>query len=511
MHKILLIDDEEINLKVLSMSLKSDGYNVLTALNGEKGLKVFKKESPHIVITDIKMPGLNGLEVLKRIKFIEPETEVIIITGHGHLDSAIEALHLGASDFINKPINDQALKIALKRAKGNIYMRKRLKEYTDDLEMMVKIATEELQRKSDFQAKLIKSSNNGIVASDDDWKVVIFNPGAEKIFGYSRSQVIGKMDIRDLYPPEVTEKMTKDKAEKELPWKEMTITSKDGNNIPVRFSETLLYEKKQMVGSVAFIQDLREIKRLERELVNSERLAAIGQTVAGMAHCIKNILHGFKGGSYIIDTAFVKNDTDKLQAGWQMIERNIERMSELVLDLLSYSKGREPEYDKISTKDILDEVCGLLNERAKKNKIELIKEYSSSIDVVVIDPKTVYRSLMNLISNAIDACIFDEDSGKQHTVVVTVRDIENNILEYEVKDNGSGMDDEVKAKLFASFFSTKGAKGTGLGLLVTRKLIEEHNGSIGVSSTQGEGTTVTFRLPYELEETKNCFKNLKRE
>ena len=179
----------------------------------------------------------------------------------------------------------------------------------------------------------------------------------------------------------------------------------------------------------------------------------------------------------------------------------------LVLDLLSYSKGREPEYDKISTKEILDEVCGLLNERAKKNKIELIKEYSSSIDVVVIDPKTVYRSLMNLISNAIDACIFDEDSGKQHTVVVTVRDIENNILEYEVKDNGSGMDDEVKAKLFASFFSTKGAKGTGLGLLVTRKLIEEHNGSIGVSSTQGEGTTVTFRLPYELEETKNCFKN----
>ena len=203
MEKILLIDDEEDIVRVLSMSLKSDGYDVVSALSGKEGLEVFKKESPDIILTDIKMPGMDGIEVLKKVKKIDPETEVIIITGHGDIDTAIEALQYGASDFINKPVRDEALSIALDRAKEKIDIRQKLKEYTDDLENMVKIATEEVKRKSDFQTKLIKSSNDGIVATDDDWRIVVFNPGAERIFGYSRSEVIGKMNVVDLYPPEI--------------------------------------------------------------------------------------------------------------------------------------------------------------------------------------------------------------------------------------------------------------------------------------------------------------------
>ncbi|MFC1516760.1 response regulator, partial [Thermodesulfobacteriota bacterium] len=115
MRKILLIDDEEGNVRVLSMSLRSDGYDVATAFSGEEGLEVFNNESPDIVLTDLKMPGVSGLEVLKKVKEDSPETEVIIITGHGDIDSAIEALQYGASDFINKPIRDEGLTIALKR------------------------------------------------------------------------------------------------------------------------------------------------------------------------------------------------------------------------------------------------------------------------------------------------------------------------------------------------------------------------------------------------------------
>ena len=151
MEKILLIDDEEDIVRVLSMSLKSDGYDVVSALSGKEGLDVFKKESPDIILTDIKMPGMDGIEVLKKVKEINSETEVIIITGHGDIDTAIEALHYGASDFINKPVRDEALSIALHRAKDKIDIRLKLKEYTDDLENMVKLATEEVKRKSDFQ------------------------------------------------------------------------------------------------------------------------------------------------------------------------------------------------------------------------------------------------------------------------------------------------------------------------------------------------------------------------
>jgi PAS domain S-box-containing protein len=498
--KILLIDDEEPILRVLSMSLRSDGYEVITAQGGKEGLEHFKQTSPPLVLTDIRMPGMDGLEVLKQVKELKPETEVIIITGDGDLEAAIKALQNGASDFINKPVRDQALTVALERAQEKIAIRRKLDEYTYDLEDMVKIATGEFERKSSFQAKLIRSSNDGIIATDDEWKIVIYNPGAEKIFGHPRSAVIRKVDARDLYPPEVRHlfelSAADDIPKKESAWLETFITSKNQERIPVRFSGTVLREKKTMMGSVAFFQDLREIKRLERDLLKAERLAAIGQTVSGMAHCIKNILHGFKGGSYLVNVGIDKNNTDKLKNGWQMLQRNITRTSDLVLDLLSYSKEREPEYEVCAPNTIADDVCELLKESASDYHIEIVKNYSTSIGDVLMDGRTLYRSLMNLVSNAIDACIFDDSLTKKHHVLVTTALEPHGFVRFEIQDNGSGMSPEVKDKLFTSFFSTKGAKGTGLGLLVTHKLIEEHQGTIDVTSQEGKGTTFIIRLPY---------------
>jgi len=497
--KILLIDDEADIVRVLSMSLKTDGYDVVTAYSGEEGLDVFDRESPNVVLADIKMPGMDGLEVLRKIKERNPESEVIIITGHGDIDSAIEALQYGASDFINKPIRDEALSIALNRAKEKLDMRRKLKEYTDDLENMVKIATEEIRRKSEFQTKLITSSNDGIVATDEKWEIVIFNPGAEKIFGYSRSEVIRKMDINTLYPVEIVEAF-KDEVENKringgFPWKEIKVLAKDGKSIPTRFSGTVLNEKGIMMGSVAFFQDLREIKRLEKELVDSERLAAVGQTVAGLAHYIKNILIGLKGGSYVVEIALDKNDTAKLKNGWQAIKRNIGRISDLVLDLLTYSKEREPEYENCFPNQIVNDVFELVDERVRKHNIEIIKNFDLSINEVSMDPRAIHRSMLNLVSNAIDACIFDEDVKKKWQIRVKTAREKDNILRFEVQDNGSGMSQETRDNLFTSFFSTKGGKGTGLGLLITRKLVEEHKGTIDVASRLGEGTTFTIRLP----------------
>jgi len=116
MDKLLLVDDEEAIVRVLSISLKSDGYTVIPAYSGKEGLEQFEKESPPIVLTDLKMPGMSGIELLRKIKELNPDTEVIVITGHGDMDSAIDALRNGASDFINKPVRDEALAIALKRA-----------------------------------------------------------------------------------------------------------------------------------------------------------------------------------------------------------------------------------------------------------------------------------------------------------------------------------------------------------------------------------------------------------
>jgi len=496
MSKLLFIDDEEGVRKVFSILLKEEGYEVITAENGEKGLEVFRQENPPIALVDIKMPGMDGIEVLKKIKEINPETEVIIITGHGDMKSAIEALKLDASDFLTKPVSDEALSIALKRAQEKIKLKQQLKEYTYDLENMVRAATKEIKRRYEFEKKLIHSSMDGIVATDEKGDIIIFNQGAERIFGYPRFEVVRKKNIADVYPPWMAKEIIEglSKGGKHFSWKETSIFTKDGKEIPVRFFGAILYESGEILGSVCFFHDLREIKKLEQELVNSERLAAIGQTVSSIAHYTKNILSGLKGGIYVVDAAFKEGNMARFKTGWEMIQRNVGRISNLVMDLLNYSKEREPQYQDCFPNDIAYEVCELMEQKAKEHGIQIVKDFDSSIGKVALDPQGIHNVLLNLVSNAIDACIFDTDEKKKWWVKVKTALDEEAII-FEVSDNGCGMDEEVKRRIFTSFFSTKGGKGTGLGLLVTQKIVKEHGGIIEVRSKQGQGSTFIVRIP----------------
>ncbi|MBN2282708.1 MAG: response regulator [Deltaproteobacteria bacterium] len=499
--RILIIDDEEAILRVLSLSLKSDGYDVMTAMTGKEGIDVFEREKPALVLTDLKMPGIDGLEVLRRIKSINPDSEIIVITGHGDMDSAIESLRFGASDFINKPVRDEALSIAITRAREKIKIRRQLAAYTTDLENMCQMAIGEVKRKSDFQDKLIKSSNDGIVATDEKGEIIIYNPAAEEIFGHARIDVVRKMTFDDLYPADIAAEFQqgfrRKRDKKGWGWKEITIISKAGTGVPTRFSGTLLSEGDTVIGSVGFFQDLREIKRLQQELVNSERMAAIGQTTARLAHYIKNILTGLKGGTYIVNIGLDKGDNDKLKTGWDMVQRNVRRVSSLVADLLSYSKEREPQYVICSPNDIAEDVCELTEMEAGKHQVHIIRKFNPSIADVSMDSDVVHRVLLNLVSNAVDACVYDMNMEKRHHVTVaTDLEDEEGMIRYEVSDNGCGMTDDVKRKLFTAFFSTKGGKGTGLGLLVVQKLVNEHGGTIHVASESDQGSTFTIRLPF---------------
>ncbi|MDO9567103.1 MAG: response regulator [Candidatus Desulfaltia sp.] len=511
--KLLLIDDEEGIRKVLSLSLKRDGYQVLTAEDGGKGIELFRKNLPIIVLTDIKMPGMDGIEVLKRVKEIDPDTQVIVITGHGDMESAIKSLQLGASDFITKPVGDQVLAVALNRAKERLETKRLLREYTNNLENMVKDATEEVKRRYEFESKLIQQSIDGIIATDKEGNVLIFNAAAERIFGYTEDEVKTRKKVHHLFPEGIGQKTTgilsgeSRSADDIFVLEDTSVEGKNGEVIPIRFSGAILYETDKPIGSVGFFQDLREIKRLQKELIQSERLAAVGQTVAGLAHGIKNILNGLKGGVYIVNTAMKKSpdsfagagvkeggNGSKLRTGWDMVERNINRVSGLVLDLLSYSKEREPEYEKYDPNIIVDEVCNLMESKAKENDVKLIRDLDKEIGEVYLEPKGIHSCLLNLVSNAIDACIFDPDTEKDWQVKVRTHSDRKGGVIYDVVDNGCGMDQEVKDRIFTEFFSTKGNRGTGLGLLVSQKIIHEHKGILDVESELGRGTRFSIRL-----------------
>lgn len=503
--KILLIDDEDSIRKLLGISLKHKGFEVITAEDGEKGIEMFRQESPEIVLTDIKMPDVDGLEVLRQVKALDPEAQVIVITGHGDMESAIEALKLEASDFLNKPVRDEALMLAIKRAQEVLWMRQKLKEYTSNLEVKIKEATEELRESHEFQKNLIESSIDAIIGIDRKGTILIFNEAAERLTAYKSEEVINHKHIPEIYhPPEVARQVKKKMYDPDWGAKgrvedlEVEVLSKHGDRVPIRLSATLLYKDGEEIGSVGFFQDLRKIKLLQKELIERERLSAVGQTVAGMAHYIKNILNGLEGGIYMVNTGLKKDKQPLLTKGWGIVQNNVAKISDLVMDMLTYSREREPDLESCSPNDIAQDVFDLMAETAKKSDIILVKDFDPSIDICFLDPAGLHRCLLNLVTNAIDACVFDDSKEKDWSVIIKTRTEEQGIR-FDVADNGMGMTKEIQEKIFERFFSTKGSKGSGFGLLVTQKTIEEHGGRVSFESEFGRGTTFSLHLPYMKE------------
>lgn len=237
--------------------------------------------------------------------------------------------------------------------------------------------------------------------------------------------------------------------------------------------------------------DVTELKRLEKEVIDAERLAAVGQTVAGLAHSIKNILMGLEGGKYIVSMGLKNGNADMIARGWDMLERNFEKTTSLVKDFLSFSKGRLPQLSPVDPEKLVDEIIDLYRDVAAQSGVDLCKHVPEPVREAPLDPDGIHTCLTNLVSNAIDACLMGEKRGNR--VLLTVKEQRGHLV-FEVEDNGAGIDHEIKKKIFTTFFTTKGGKGTGLGLLTTRKITQEHGGKLTVRSQPEKGSI--FRMSF---------------
>jgi len=368
---VLLVDDEEGIRTVLSIAIRDAGYKVMTASNGIEALEVLEKNEIPLIVSDIKMPGMDGLELLQRIKKDWPDSEVIMITGHGDMDSAIESLRRGAGDFITKPFHEDALEIALERALQKIVIRDQLREYTENLEHLV----------------LEKS----------------------------------------------------------------------------------------------------------KELVEAERMAAVGQTVASMSHAIKNVAGGLEGGMFVLEKGLELENKEYLRQGWEMTRRDIKRIKNLAMDLLDYAKPVTINPIDADPNGPARQVRDLMVTKAAECGVELNLELDDNMETMRLDPNAIHECLTNLVSNAIDACQDLLEGDKK----VTIRTQDNGGLSvrYEVTDTGHGIAPEILTKVFNSFFTTKGSRGTGIGLMATKKLVKEMGGAIMANSGVGQGATFTITIP----------------
>ncbi len=260
---------------------------------------------------------------------------------------------------------------------------------------------------------------------------------------------------------------------------------KKGEKIHYAVSTSALIRGSDSVAHVIEISDdITEIRKLENEVIEAERLAAVGQTVAGLAHSIKNILMGLEGGKYIVSLGLKKNNKEMINQGWEMLERNFDKTTSLVKDFLSFSKGRLPKLEIIDPADLVSEIIDLYKDIAAQSGIELKSIIGKNVKPAQLDHDGIHTCLTNLVSNAIDACLMGDHKGTE--VLISISESRDKLI-FEVSDNGSGIDYEIKKKIFTTFFTTKGGQGTGLGLLTTRKIVKEHGGNIKVISHKGEG------------------------
>jgi len=227
-------------------------------------------------------------------------------------------------------------------------------------------------------------------------------------------------------------------------------------------------------------------------MVQAERLAAIGQTIAMLSHHIKNILQGIRGGSYLIEEGLNDQDAEIIRKGWSIVERNQEKISNLVMDMLSFSKEREPDMQPGDLNRVAAEVFELMQMRAQENEVELIWRPSAGPADLLFDADAMHRAILNVVTNAIDACA--RRPGAK-VVMQTEYQLDKAVAKVVVQDNGEGVAPEDVKQIFNVFESRKGARGTGLGLPVSQKIMQEHSGDIHVQSSPGAGSRFELRLP----------------
>ena len=354
----------------------------------------------------------------------------------------------------------------------------------------LKASRDEVRRTYDFQRNLIGGSIDGIVATDNRGNIVIFNVGAEKVFGYASEEVIGKMDVADLYPHGQAKKVRDDLyadgygGSGKLANYETTILDKAGNEVPVWLSASIIYEDGKVLGTVVFFRDLTERRRLEKRVLESERLATIGHGMAYISHEIKNplvIIGGF--ARHILRRT---GQDGKSKEKLEIIINEIKKLEEFLLDVTDLTKLSKPKKSLSSINSVIEQVSTLLEQEFEAHHVVYDQSINHRIPKTLFDPKQIEQVFINVVKNALEAMT---EGGK----LCIETHLKDDCIEIRISDTGKGIAPEDLEDIFDPFITTK-PKGTGLGLAISRKIIQDHEGDMCIESKLGEGTTCTITL-----------------
>jgi len=490
---ILIIDDDKGMCKTLSHILELDGYRISTANTANDGAALIKGDSFNIAILDIRLPDIDGVELLEIIKKTDPDLSIIMITAYASTENAIKALNRGVDAFVTKPFDIEELRALVKKSIDKQMLTKEKQRLGKELK-------ESLEK----YRELFESINDAVaVFMIPDGKLSIYNKRFIGLFGYSEQELKDKGFSDFVHPEDLPAAMKR--FEERIAGKpvgdiyEIKVLNKKGEVFFLEVGDRPYFQKGNIFGVEVIMRDVSERKKIEEQLIQSEKLRVMGQMASGVAHDFNNILAIILGNTELLARQVDTLNPEQIKKQLKVIETAALDAGEAVKRLQEFTRIRvDKAFSIVDINEIIVEVKEMSKPRWKDQaqevgiNIELISILEKDLPHIMGSPSELREVLTNMIFNSIDAM---PEGGK---ITIETRAI-NEEVQILVTDTGIGISKEVKKKIFDPFFTTKGAISDGLGLSIAYSIITRHGGTIEVETKEGKGAAFIINLPVPAE------------
>ncbi len=474
--KILVVDDEERIRDACTMVLEEEGYDVATADNGELGLSMIEEKHYDVILLDLMMPNLSGLEVLPQLKEKHPDTAVIVITGYATVEHSIEAMKKGAFDFIPKPFTPDQLRTIV--AKSIKYIQ----------------ALQDIQDSKSRLRVMVNRLLDGVMTTDNNRRIVLANPAFLNMVGYMGSQPQGRTVEEVVTNDSIIASIDKalampDDTIAEL-CQEISIPSQDGECEKIINMHCSPFRNRagQILGTTTVLHDVTADKEMDR--MKSDFVSMV-------SHEIRSPMNSLLAQIKIILDGLAGEVTDKQRQILERASGKINNLVELVSELLDLARieagmvGREMQ--ELQLGDLVEEQVSFHRAAAEEKSIEVTTEIEDELPLLNADKQGLDEVLTNLLTNAVKY-------SPEHARITVSAGVENEQAVIRVSDTGFGIPEEDLAEIFNRFHrvkdkNTREIHGTGLGLAIVKSIVDAHQGSISVESKIEQGTTFTVLLP----------------
>lgn len=474
-YRILVVDDEERLRQVCQRVLGPKGHQVTEAPDGATGLLAIEQDKPDLVLVDLMMPVMDGMEFLAKAREVHPDLSFVVITGYATLEKAVEAMKEGADDFLAKPFKPQELMLVVDRV---------LKKVRTVQDMAIEKSRTRV---------LVNSMTNGVLVVDAEGKVALINPALAKLTSWENSDPIG-MDVSQVIPcDQVAESLNAilNSRFNEAKPEDCQITlgsAEDLVHLQVHCAP-FVDGRGNLVGALAVMDDITALKRLDQ--LKSEVVSMVAHEIASPLSSVlsqlETILKGVAG-------ELTDKQRHLIDRGAKRVE-GIINLSKDLLDLAKIEAGTLGDMETVELEPLLKEAVDINSARAEEKKQNLELELVEGLPPVQGVARALWEVFMNLVSNAVK---YTPEGGSITVKALPAADG----VEVSVADTGFGLSPQDQERVFQRFYrvkdeNTRHIVGTGLGLPIVKKVVEDHGGSIKVASEPGKGSTFTVYLPLE--------------